>query len=164
MVTYPVSILSVCLVVLAPLAVVGARTKSNHNQLSDLDPDRPSVVGANVVRRYFAVGELSPAVALVANPQLDFRSPEGAQAIDEINRRLQAIENIADVRSLTKPLGKPAATATRGRRLAQSSGRPGPDHRGRIPLCQRQARAAADRDHITRFDVLFDTDPFSNPA
>ncbi len=64
-VSYPFAILSVCLLVLAPLAVVGARTKSNHNQLSDLDPDRPSVIGANVVRRYFAVGELSPAVALV---------------------------------------------------------------------------------------------------
>ena len=42
----PLLILAVCLVVLAPLAVVGARTKSNHNQLSDLDPDRPSVIGA----------------------------------------------------------------------------------------------------------------------
>ena len=63
-VSYPVAILSVCLLVLAPLAVVGARTKSNHNQLSDLDPDRPSVIGANVVTRYFAVGELSPAIAL----------------------------------------------------------------------------------------------------
>ena len=90
---------------LAPLAVVGARTKSNHNQLSDLDPDRPSVIGANVVRRYFAVGELSPAVALVDNPRLDFRSPAGPPAIDEISRRLQAIDNIAEVRSLTQPLG-----------------------------------------------------------
>ncbi len=77
-VAYPLLILAVCLVVLVPLAVVGARTKSNHNQLSDLDPDRPSVIGANAVRRYFAVGELSPAVALVDNPRLDFRSPRDA--------------------------------------------------------------------------------------
>ena len=96
---------------LAPLALVGARTKANHNQLSDLDPDRPSVIGANAVRRYFAVGELSPAVALVDNPRLNFRSPEGRRAVDEINRRLQAIDNIAEIRSLTKPLGT-AARAT----------------------------------------------------
>ena len=96
MVAYPLLILSVCLVVLAPLAVVGARTKSNHNQLSDLDPDRPSVVGANVVRRYFAVGELSPAVVLLDNPHLDFRSPQGAR---RLTRSIAACD-----RSTTSPM------------------------------------------------------------
>src|SRR5262249_37348207 len=39
-VRHPASILSVCLVALLPLAVVGARTRPNYNQLADLDPDR----------------------------------------------------------------------------------------------------------------------------
>ena len=125
MVSYPLAILSVCLLALLPLAVVGARTKSNHNQLSDLDPDRPSVIGANAVRRYFAVGELSPAIALIDNPQLDFRSPRGREAIDEINRRLLAIDNVADVRSLTQPLGKTAAAGPDGG-LLESPGRARP--------------------------------------
>ncbi len=81
-VDYPLPILAVCLIVLLPLAVVGARTKSNHNQLSDLDPDRPSKIGAAAVKRYFAVGELSPALVLIHNPALDFRSPEGRQAVE----------------------------------------------------------------------------------
>ena len=161
-VTYPLPILSVCLLVLAPLAVVGARTKSNHNQLSDLDPDRPSVVGANVVRRYFAVGELSPAVALVDNPQLDFRSPQGRQAIDEINRRLQAIDNIAEVRSLTQPLGNGGA-ADRGRGTAQSTGRPGAEDRGRVPLCQRQARSRR-RTAITSLASTWSSRPIRSPS
>ena len=76
-VKYPILILVICLAGLIPLAVIGAQTKANYSQLADLDPDRPSVIGASVIRRYFAVGELSPTVALVDNPRLDFRSPEG---------------------------------------------------------------------------------------
>jgi putative drug exporter of the RND superfamily len=162
-VAYPLLILAVCLVVLAPLAVVGARTKANHNQLSDLDPDRPSVIGANAVRRYFAVGELSPAVALVDNPRLNFRSPEGRRAVDEINRRLQAIDNIAEVRSLTKPLGTAAVAASDGGFLNRL---PGQLLNAAVESRYVSVRPAnnEDRDHITRFDVLFDTDPFSTPS
>lgn len=162
-VAYPLLILSVCLVVLTPLAVVGARTKSNHNQLSDLDPDRPSVVGANAVRRHFAVGELSPAIALVEVPQLDFRSTKGRQAIDEINRRLQSIENLADVRSLSKPLGKSTAEpAAAGffNRLADQALSTAAEAR----YVSVRAPLDADRYHITRFDVLFSTDPFSESS
>ena len=59
-VNYPLAILSVCLLVLAPLAVVGARTKSNHSQLSDLDPDRLSVIGANVGQALLRRGRAEP--------------------------------------------------------------------------------------------------------
>ena len=67
MVNYPLAILAVCLMILAPLAVVGARASSNYSQLADLDPDRPSVVGASLVQLYFAVGELGPTEALLEN-------------------------------------------------------------------------------------------------
>ena len=163
-VAYPLLILSVCLVVLTPLAVVGARTKSNHNQLSDLDPDRPSAIGANVVRRYFAVGELSPALALVDNPRLDFRSPKGRETIDEINRRLQAIDNVAEVRSLTKPLGTAAPTTAPDtsflNRLAGQALTSAAESR----YVSLRPAQEADRNHITRFDVLFNTDPFSTTS
>ncbi len=137
-VTYPLLILSVCLLVLAPLAVVGARTKANHNQLSDLDQDRPSVVGANVVRRYFAVGELSPAVVLLDNPRLDFRSTDGRKAIAEISRRLQSIKNIADVRSLTQPTGNSTRDVSDGGLLKRLAGQ-GAERRGGVAVCQHHA-------------------------
>src|SRR5579883_1074967 len=113
---YPLGILSICLMVLTPLAAVGARTHSNYNQLADLDPDRPSVIGANIVRRYFAPGELSPTTALIDNPGLDFRSERGQAAIEATSRRLLALDNVAEVRSLTRPVGKPLA-ADSGQRL-----------------------------------------------
>ena len=70
-----------------------------------------------MVKRYFAVGELSPAIALIDNPGLDFRSPRGRKAIGEISRRLQAIDDVAEVRSLTQPLGG-TPTTWLGRRIA----------------------------------------------
>jgi len=162
-VDYPLPILAVCLIVLAPLAVAGARTRSNHNQLSDLDPDRPSKIGATVVKRYFAVGELSPALALVHNPVLDFRSPEGRRAVEQVNRRLLNVENVAEVRSLAQPLGRlPDARAEQGylNRLA-----------GRVVNAAVESRYVsmapadlADRNHITRFDVVLKTDPFSESS
>ena len=162
-VRYPLAILSVCLLVLLPLAFVGARTKSNHNQLSDLDSDRPSVIGANVVKRYFAVGELSPAIALVDNPRLDFRSPEGRQAIDLINRRLQSIDNIAEVRSLTKPLGKTAGDSTAGGFLKSLAGQ-ALNAAVESRYVSVMPSRPADRDHITRLDVVFKTDPFAESS
>ncbi len=159
-VRHPIAILSVCLLVLGTLAAVGARTKTNYNQLADLDRDRPSVIGAAVVRRYFAVGELSPATVLIENPVLDFRSPPGREAIAETSRRLAAIDNVAEVRSLTQPVGRPpSAPAAAGffGRVADQALRLGAESR----YVSLHPASRSDLNHITRFDVVFRTDPFS---
>jgi putative drug exporter of the RND superfamily len=162
-VQHPMAILSVCLVVLAALAAVGARTKSNYHQLADLDTDRPSVVGAGVVRRYFALGELSPATALIDDPSMDFRSPAGRAAIAETSRRLAAIENVAEVRSLTQPAGKPLSANASTNLLTRFT-----DQALRIGAESRYVslspRERSDLNHITRFDIVFKTDPFSEPS
>jgi len=159
-VKYPLAILSVCLLVLVPLAVVGARTRSNHSQLADLDPDRLSVVGANVVRRYFAVGELGPAIALIDNPRLDFRSPRGRDTIDTITRRLLAIDNVADVRSVTSPLGSAPPPAADKGLLGRLTARAVSATAESRYVSTRPTRES-DRNHITRIDVIFKADPFS---
>jgi RND superfamily putative drug exporter len=162
-VSHPLTILSVCLIVLAPLAVVGARTKSNHSQLSDLDPDRLSVIGANAVRRYFAVGELSPAMVLCDVPHVDFRSSRGRDVIAEVTRRVQAVDDVADVRSLTQPLGRSGRPSSQGgflSRLAEQAVNPAIESR----YVSTKPAMSSDRDHITRIDVVFKTDPFSDPT
>jgi putative drug exporter of the RND superfamily len=159
----PTPILLVSLAILAPLAYVGAKTTSNYSQLADLDPDRPSVVGASVIRRYFAVGELSPTVALVENPRVDFRSPEGREKIKEVTRRLLAIPGVAEVRSLTQPLGTPPVPDEQKSMLqlmAERAMRAAVDHR----YVSTKAADAKDANHITRFDIVFKTDPFSKPS
>ncbi len=163
MVQHPLAILSVCLIVLTALAAAGARTKSNYNQLADLDPDRPSVIGAGVVRRYFAVGELSPAAALIDNPGMDFRSPAGTNRDRGDQPAAGAIENVAEVRSLTQPVGKPLsadATTSLFARLAEPFLRAGAESR----YVSLSPSRRADRNHITRFDIVFKTDPFSEAS
>ncbi|MDR3618680.1 MAG: MMPL family transporter [Paludisphaera borealis] len=162
-VRHPAPILVVSLAVLAPLAYIGARTTASYSQLADLDPDRPSVVGASVIRRYFAVGELSPTTALVENPKVDFRSPEGREKVDEVSRRLLAIPGVAEVRSLTQPLGAPPVSDDQKsmlQRMAERAMRGAVDGR----YVSTKAPDAKDVNHITRFDVVFKTDPFSKPT
>ncbi len=162
-VAHPFAILVVCVTALAPLAVVGARTKANYSQLADLDPDRPSVVGSSVIRRYFAVGELSPTAALVHNPRFDFRSPEGRDAIAEVSKRLLAVPGVSEVRSMTQPLGKPPVPGAQKnmlQRLAEQA------MRGAIESRYVSVKPVdpGDQGHITRFDVVFKTDPFSEES
>ena len=162
-VDHPLTILAACLMVLAPLAVVGALARPNYGQLVNLDPDRPSVVGADVVRPYFALGELSPTVALLDNPTLDIRSPAGKAAIEEISRRLAVIGSVAEVRSMTRPVGKPEGPAI-GRslfdRLADQAVRIAAESR----YVSTRPRQAADLNHITRLEIVFKTDPFSESS
>jgi RND superfamily putative drug exporter len=162
-VKHPLTIFATCLAVLAPLAVVGALSRSNYSQLIDLDPDRPSIVGARAVRPYFAVGELSPTVALIEHPAVDFRSPRGRAAIEEISRRLAGLGGVAEVRSSTRPMGKPEASAIGEgplERLASRAVRMAAESR----FVATSPTRTADLDHITRLEIAFKTDPFSESS
>ncbi len=180
-VTYPGLILAVSLLALIPFAVIGAGTRSNFSQLADLHPGQASVQGARVVQRYFAVGELGPAAILIEDPSIDFRSEAGRQSIEELSRQLSALDNIAEVRSASRPLGKPLMMDNTPR-----EGRKGPINIfGQLGLQAqrtieetkiRTVRAAADpryistdvtgpaRNHITRLDIVFRSDPFSQES
>jgi RND superfamily putative drug exporter len=162
-VAHPLVILCICLIVLCPLAAVGARAQTNYSQLADLRPDRPSVIGSNVIKRYFAVGELSPAIVLIDDPKLSFRSPDGSTAIEQTTSRLQQIPNIAEVRSLTQPLGARAAQKSGSAFIDQLAARAlkvGAESR----YVSVSPANRADLDHITRFDLVFKTDPFSGES
>jgi putative drug exporter of the RND superfamily len=162
-VRHPLKIMLACLAVISPLVVVGARSRPTYSQLVDLDPNRPSVVGANVIELYFPVGELSPTVALIAHPALDFRSPQGRAAVEEVSRRLAGIAGVAEVRSLTRPVGKSQGSAPSESLLAQVA-----DRLVRTAAESRyvatRPRQAADANHITRLEIVFSTDPFSETS
>jgi RND superfamily putative drug exporter len=162
-VTHPGAILGICLLVLTPLAFVGAHTPTSHNQLTDLDADRTSVIGANMVRRYFAVGELSPAVVLLHNPRVDFDSSSGREILTKVSERLAQLDNVAEIRSLSRPLGKPVPPPTQRNLLFQVRDRAlkaATDAR----YVSTNARAESDRKHICRLDVVFKSDPFSTAS
>ncbi|WP_165073541.1 MMPL family transporter [Paludisphaera rhizosphaerae] len=162
-VRHPLWILFVSLAALVPLAVIGAQTTSNYSQLADLAPDRPSVIGASVIRRYFAVGELSPTIAVVENPKLDFRSPEGRDKVAEMTKRLLAVPGVAEVRSLTQPLGRPSPPASEMnflQRMADKALHAAAEGR----YISVKPAEPKDQNHISRFDVVFSSDPFSRAS
>jgi RND superfamily putative drug exporter len=180
----PATILILSLAALTPLAVVGAWSKANYNQLADLHPEHASVIGARIIRQYFAVGELGPSWVLVHHPTIDFRSDEGLKAVELLARQLVQIDNVAEVRAVSRPLGKPLGTVDVGstakpaepptadssflgglarfrrnaqRDLGTMALRSGADPR----YVSTQPADAADRNHITRLEVVFRSDPFS---
>jgi RND superfamily putative drug exporter len=125
-----------------------------------MDPDRRSVIGSDVIKRYFAVGELSPTSVFVDHPRLDFRSQKGIEAIRKISQRLSKLDNIAEVRSLSQPVGRPTREDNNQgfmKRLAQEALRAAAESR----YVSLTPKAPADRTHITRLDLVFGTDPFS---
>ena len=162
-VKYPVRILALCVIALTPLAVVGARTKPNYSQLADLNPDQDSVVGAKIVQRYFAVGELSPTTLLIHHPKLDFRSDVGRAKVGELTKALVRVHNVAEVRSISQPLGTPPvpdAEKNLLERYMERAIKPAVDAR----YVSMNPDSKADLNHTTKIDVVFDTDPFSEQA
>jgi putative drug exporter of the RND superfamily len=176
----PGMILAVSLVVLTPLAILGARTQPSYSQLGDLSADQPSVIGAHMIQRYFPVGELSPSTVLVQHPALDFKSPEGRAAINVVSRGLAKLPDVAEVRSVSQPLGKPNDAPAAAAKPRDGDAKPslgGFLNRVRDRGLQAVVNDALrtfeenhyvstaakgdDRNHITRIDVVFRTDPFS---
>jgi RND superfamily putative drug exporter len=152
----PGLILSASLVFLIPFAILGARTNSNYSQLTDLSPDQPSIIGSKVVRRYFAAGELGPSTVMIEHPTIDFRSDAGRAAIEKLSQKLASLKNVAEVRSVSRPLGRPPEGFFR--RNAEILQRPFVDPR----YVSTAPANPADLNHITRIDLVFRTDPFSD--
>ena len=163
-VAHPVPILSVCLLVLLPLAVVGARTQSNHNQLSDLDADTPSVIGTADRQALFRRRRIEPGGR--ARPPSRSRLPIAAGPADD--RRAQAAgcsrsrTSPRFARSLSRSASRLPTDPDRGffNRFAGQAVGVAAESR----YVGTQPADAADRNHITRLDLVFKTDPFSEAS
>ena len=154
----PGLILMVSLAALTPFAILGSRTTSNYSQLTDLSPDQPSIIGSKIVRRYFAAGELGPTTVLIEHPKIDFRSEPGRAVIEGLSRTIAASTSVAEVRSISRPLGRPPEGFWR--RSAEIAQRPFVDPR----YTSTAPANPADLNHITRIELIFRSDPFSEAS
>ena len=152
----PGLILTISLLSLTPFAILGAMTSPNYSQLTDLSPDQPSIIGSKMVRRYFAAGELGPTTILIEHPGIDFRSEKGRAAIEVVSKRIAGIKNVEEVRSISRPLG--ISPESWREILADQVRRPFVDPRyvSTAPV------ESKDVNHITRIDLIFQSDPFSD--
>ncbi|MDB5349397.1 MAG: putative superfamily drug exporter [Planctomycetota bacterium] len=159
-VRHPVLILAVSIVTLTPFAIVGARTQSSYDLLGDLGPEQPSIIGAEMFKRYFAVGDLGPSTILIRHPQLDFRSVAGQKAVEQLATLILKVPNVNEVRAVSRPVGVPIPLEGLLRQfLLRADSKIEPEIFGNYVSVK--AKDPADRNHITRVDVVFKTSPFA---
>jgi RND superfamily putative drug exporter len=155
----PGLVLVATVALMAPFAVMTImhRGEVNYDLTRTIPADAPSSVGLQKLREHFPDGSTGPLTVLLRSDRTDFRTAEGSAAVSQLARRLHARAgelDLADVRSLTEPLGAdPAARATL-------------DHLGAFgaEVVRKEALkyyVSADG-HVTRLEVTLTRDPFSD--
>jgi RND superfamily putative drug exporter len=103
---HPVMVWLAAVVILLPLVIIGAKVEPNYRATGELSPCADSLQGLAAIQRHFTAGEIGPiTVLLVSDDNWDSR--EGRMEIDHLSRGFAGLANVAEVRSLTQPLGAP---------------------------------------------------------
>jgi RND superfamily putative drug exporter len=103
----PMTIWSVSVVLLLPLAFLGFRVKANYRATGELSPMSSSVRGLDVIQHHFTAGEVGPVTVLLESPT-DWATPQGRAVLEHLSAGFAYLDNVAEVRSLTQPLGPEA--------------------------------------------------------
>jgi putative drug exporter of the RND superfamily len=91
---------------LLPLALLGARVQASYRATGELGTHSNSVQGLAAIQRHFTAGETGPITVLLETTG-DWESPQGQAVIAHLSRGFALLPNVAEVRSLTQPLGTP---------------------------------------------------------
>ncbi len=167
----PGKLWTVSVLLMLPFAFVGALfwNDLSYGLLTELPTSTESVVGAKAIQDHFPAGTAGPLTVLLENDEsspeskrIDFTTPDAKDLVEDLTMRLREKGGqlqVADVRSLSHPLGK--------------HDKPNWDD---LPVGQRLARGAAyvaetekyyitqadgHKGNATRLDVIFEEDPFS---
>ncbi|HEY1375345.1 MAG TPA: MMPL family transporter [Gemmataceae bacterium] len=105
-VAWPGWVFAAALAVLVPSAVLGLCVRPTFSPIGDLGPTAESVRGLEAIRRHFTAGETGPLTVLLAS-DTDWDGPDGRKLIRRLSRGFGQLDNVAEVRSLTQPLGRP---------------------------------------------------------
>jgi RND superfamily putative drug exporter len=167
----PALVWTAAVLLLAPLAAIGLCVRPNYKSTGELPPYAGSVRGVAAIQRHFTAGEIGPLTVLLASAN-DWDNRAGREVVAHLSRAFSYLPNVAEVRSLTQPLGEhlPFSDASIG-----NTGALGGILRSfqqQIDAAKAQANKAA-RDfyvarlteenqtrHVTRVDVVFHSDPF----
>ncbi len=171
----PSLIWAASVLLLLPLAVLGFQVKPNYKPTGELAPKSSSIQGVAAIQRHFTAGETGPVTVLLVSPT-DWNSPEGRDLIAHLSRGFAYLPNVAEVRSLTQPLGspiKPPPPEIQGKSLLSGFLK---TVRKNIDGAMEQAQMAARQFYVaplpdgsdgsrgprfvTRLDVVFHSDPF----
>ncbi|MEI7684269.1 MAG: MMPL family transporter [Planctomycetota bacterium] len=149
--------------VLAPFAILGIvhYHDLNFNPLSDLPRTAPSRIGSELLERHFPTGTLGPVTMLIGANTIDFQDPKNDATLRELTARLTANQGslgLADVRSLTQPLGLSAAGREKLAMLEKNK----LQEDARIKALRFYVSAAeGTSNHVTRIDLTLTGDPLN---
>lgn len=141
---------------LAPFAVLGLLVRPTFSPIGDLTPSAGSMVGLEVVKQRFSAGETGPVTVLLAS-DANWESDASKGLLRYLSQGLARLDNIAEVRSLTQPLGVPQDLA-KVAGITKLLGKADPNAQTREHYL---AVANTERQkNVTRIDVIMKSDPF----
>jgi RND superfamily putative drug exporter len=163
---------AVALALLLPLAVVGLRVQADYKPTGELSSSSSSIQGMAAIQRHFSPGETGPITVLLTS-HTDWDTESGRGLIRHLSEGFSRLENVAEVRSLTQPLGAAAGDTTQlgGVRLLSALRKVLPGKSDPVAEIARQTArqfydgempgdADAPARSVTRLDVVPRTDPF----
>jgi RND superfamily putative drug exporter len=171
----PIMVWTMAVLVLLPLIVVGVQVQSNYCATSELSPQVESLQGIAAIKRHFITGEVGPMTVLLVSTE-NWDSQEGRLEIDHLSRGFSNLDNVAEVRSLTQPLGSPFPDLTP---LPNGSGilhrllvalQPTLDafleemHKKSRQHYMTEITEDGQRKYVTRMSVILKTDPFNRSS
>jgi RND superfamily putative drug exporter len=104
----PMLIGAVAVLALLPLAFIGFRVQPNYRATSELAPTSDSIRGLAAIQRHFTAGEVGPITVLLESSS-DWETPHGRALVAHLSQGFCYLDNVAEVRSLTQPLGSPVS-------------------------------------------------------
>ena len=105
-VSHPIRALAVITVALVPLAIIGLQVTPNYNTTGELSRKSQSVLGLQAIQEHFTPGELGPVIVLLESNK-PWDNQEGKRLLSHLSQGFQRLSGVAEVRSLTQPLGQP---------------------------------------------------------
>lgn len=148
-----------------PLAWLGYHTQYIYAICEELPSYTESRQGLEMITRHFTPGEVGPLTLLVQSKN-DWTQPAGRELIARLSGALAGAPNVAEVRSLTQPLGHPLTQSVKSG--ASEKGKDGllaflPNWTEKLaePLARRHYLSSLPDGNVARLELIFQQDPFS---
>jgi RND superfamily putative drug exporter len=152
-----------------PLMIIGGLLydRVSYDLIEELPAKAPSVKATHLLEQHFSAGMIGAVTVLLVDPQVDFSTPEGREVIQKVTEtvasRKEALR-VADVRSLTAPLGITPASQTNpleGLHLAKVIEKEAKE-KGSF---ERYVTAMGERKYIgTRLEIILAENPFARQS
>lgn len=90
--------------ILLPFIALGLFVRPTYRATGELSPRASSLQGLDAIQRHFTAGEVGPVTVLLASAAPWYEGP-GLDDIAQLSSGFAMLPNVAEVRSLTQPLG-----------------------------------------------------------